>query len=389
MAVSRLAVALMGVACLAACTGSGAGPDEARPRPTSAVSVDAHAGYTAIELRQPRAVHHATKLLDGRILFTDGCTLPGCGGFEEAQVSELFDPRTGSFKRGPKMLHPRASGTATLLADGRVLLTGGYPGEGQPPQNTAEVYDPAAGRFEPVAAMTTARAEQSATLTPDGRVLIAGGRNADGQALRSTEWFDPDTDTFTPGPALDVARTAHAAVLAGGHVVLIGGLVSDQATASTSVLTDSEWRAGPRLATPRVKLGAVALDDRHVLVVGGSHSTEGRDRLRTSEVVNIVQGTVRPGPALSEGEYKLDGAVAKLDDGRVVIAAGSRINIYHPDSNMMSVLRQPVMGVRFFVTATPVTNNEVLIAGGYDPAIKPTAHAWLVRVSERLCCGGR
>jgi Kelch motif len=112
------------------------------------------------------------------------------------------------------MLHPRASGTATLLADGRVLLTGGYSGEGQPPQSTAEVYDPEAGQFEPVASMRTARAEQSATLTPDGRVLIAGGRNADGQALRSTEWFDPDTDMFTPGRPLDVARTV---LVAGGY----------------------------------------------------------------------------------------------------------------------------------------------------------------------------
>src|SRR5262249_58947623 len=116
---------------------------------------------------------------------------------------------------------------------------------------------------------------------------------------------------------------------------------------------------------------------------GGSHSTEGRDRLRTSEVLNIARRTVRPGPQLSEGEYKLDGAVARIDDGRVVIAAGSRINIYDPVSNTMSVLRQPVMGLRFFVTATPAMNDEILVAGGYDPAIKPTAHAWLVRVPDR------
>ena len=83
----------------------------------------------SLRLAQPRAVHRATRLADGSVLLTGGCTESGCGGFDAGTRSELYNPDRG-FVRGPSMSTPRASGTATLLEDGRVLLTGGYPGEG-------------------------------------------------------------------------------------------------------------------------------------------------------------------------------------------------------------------------------------------------------------------
>ena len=81
----------------------------------------------------------------------------------------------------------RAGGTATLLEDGRVLLTGGYPGEGRPPLVSAEVFEPTGSRFVGVDDMGTARADHTATLMPDGRVLLAGGFDEAGTALATTE----------------------------------------------------------------------------------------------------------------------------------------------------------------------------------------------------------
>lgn len=373
-------VALVGIASLVSCTGSDGDRSVASAGRSARTSAAAGDGYRELRLNQPRAVHRATRLQDGRVLLTGGCTLPGCGGFEEARVSELFDPGTGSFVTGPRMQHARASGTATLLADGRVLLTGGYPGEGREPQDSAEVYDPAGGRFENVSAMTTARADQSATLMADGRVLIEGGTNRAGETVQTTEWFDPATNAFEPGRALDVPRAAHVAVVAGSHVVLIGGTRGPQALASTSVLTAGQWRPGPQLPTPLVKFAAVALDDHRIFVVGGSSSAEGQDRFRTTAIVDLERNLVRPGPLLSEGEYKLDGAVVTLGDGRVVIAAGDRINVYTPDDNSISVLRKPAMGVRSFATATAVAGDRVLAVGGYNDRISPTRRAWLVRI---------
>lgn len=336
-----MSLVAVGLLWLAGCSGD--------PEPLVGLKSDASSpapsGKSAVHLLQPRAVHHATALGDGLVLVTGGCTEPGCGGFDAARASEIFDPSAASFLPGPTMLEPRASGTATLLPDGRVLLTGGYPGEGMSPVSSAEVFDPATGRFSATAPMTTERANHSATLLDDGRVLLCGGVDGHGEALQTTELFDPRTATFSTGPDLSSARAAHSAVALGNRVVLVGGIVYGPALATTDVFRRGAWTPGPELRTPRVKHAA---------------------------------GRVTPGPALSEGQYKLDGAVTALADGRVVIAGGQRINVYDPADDSIAVLRTPVLSRRSFVTATAVGPRTVLVAGGYDDNIVPTTAATLV-----------
>src|SRR5262249_20051955 len=159
-----------------------------------------HGQEVALRMTQPRAAHRATLLRDGRVLVTGGCTESGCEGFDAGRRAELYDG-TGLVPDA-EMHTPRASGTATLLADGRVLLVGGPPGGGGPRPGAAEIYAPDADAFEPVGDLGTARADQSATLLPDGRVLVAGGTDTDGTVLASTEYFDPQTGAFAPGPSL-------------------------------------------------------------------------------------------------------------------------------------------------------------------------------------------
>ena len=351
---------------------TGCSSDQPRPprQPTDA------AGSLALD--QPRAAHRATLLADGRVLITGGCTEPGCGGFDAGRRSELYDG--GRLVPGPTMTTARASGTATLLADGRVLLVGGYPGEGEPPTAAAEVFDPAVGAFSPVGGLQDARADHTATLLPDGQVLIAGGFDVNGRAMRDSELFDPADNEFAPGPEMSTPRAAHVSVALGDTVVLIGGTTDAAALGTTDVLRDGRWQPGPHLLTPRVKMGAAPLGDAQVFVVGGSTDTEGRSRLDSSELLNLRTGEVAAGPSLAVGEYKLDGAVAALPDGRIVVPAGGTLEVFDPSSDTFSTLDVTTYDARSFRTVTPIGDAQVLVAGGYDEAIAPTDAAMLVRI---------
>lgn len=95
-------------------------------------------------------------------------------------TAELYDPSSGRFQPTASMSVQRESHTATLLRDGRVLIVGGQRGLNRCCPNfealrTAEIYDPGTGTFSATGSMNEARVYHTATLLADGRVLITGG----------------------------------------------------------------------------------------------------------------------------------------------------------------------------------------------------------------------
>ncbi|MFA5010235.1 MAG: kelch repeat-containing protein [Patescibacteria group bacterium] len=66
--------------------------------------------------------------------------------------------------------------TATVLKDGRVLITGGS--DGHKVLQTGIIYDPATNRMTSTSSMTISRVWHSADLLSDGNVLILGGKTA-------------------------------------------------------------------------------------------------------------------------------------------------------------------------------------------------------------------
>ena len=89
----------------------------------------------------------------------------------------------------PRMLH-----AATLLPDGRVLIVGGGKPIQDPPFATAELWDPDTMTFSPAASLAQARYKPTATLLPDGRVLVTGGSGAGDATLYSTEFWIADPE---------------------------------------------------------------------------------------------------------------------------------------------------------------------------------------------------
>ena len=215
-------------------------------------------------------------------------------------------------------------------------------------------------------------------------MLVSGGFDGSGRALSSTEIFDPSTDEFTRGPSLTSPRAAHVAVQVGAAVLLIGGTEATEALATTEVFEGKAWRAGPSLGTARVKLGAASLGGSRVWVVGGAGDTEGHERLASTEVLDLRRGTVSAGPALAQGEYELDGAVAALDDGRVVVPVADSLAVLDPTGDRLVELDLSTYAGGSFRTVTPLSGGRVLVAGGYDDRIVPTSEAVVVRIPQRV-----
>jgi N-acetylneuraminic acid mutarotase len=133
-------------------------------------------------LSQARQGHAATLLKDGRVLITGGSA-----SNVYPTSAELYDPATNSWTVTGSMQQPRNGHTATLLGDGRVLVTGGFnPNDGY--LASAELYDPAAGSWSPIESMSSGRFDHTATLLEGGAVLIAGG-SSEGIDLSTAELY--------------------------------------------------------------------------------------------------------------------------------------------------------------------------------------------------------
>jgi len=187
---------------------------------------------------------------------------------------------SGGWEPGGEMALGRSRHTATLLPDGTVLVAGGYTGVLSSPMSTstAEIYDPFSAAWQPAPSMADARSRHSATLLADGRVLVAGGRDNNGLATASTEIYDPLTRTWSATGNLQVARMDHTATLLDDGRVLVAGGQSQAAgygnLAEKSVETYDPatglWSIGKSMANARYGHTAKKLPSGKVLVAGGA-----------------------------------------------------------------------------------------------------------------------
>lgn len=94
------------------------------------------------------------------------------------------------------MTTARTGHTATLLANGEVLVAGGLCSGGFTyPDNSAELYDPSTGTWQATGSMNIARVNTAATLLTNGKVLIVGGAST---YSKSTLIFLNSAELYTP-----------------------------------------------------------------------------------------------------------------------------------------------------------------------------------------------
>ena len=122
-----------------------------------------------------------TRLLDGRVLVVGGSTgvLNGDQPPSPLQSIVIWDPATSGFTPAGSLGFGRERHSATLLPDGRVLVVGGVgarvPGQPDPVFAMAEIWDPTTGGVADAGVSASNRSLHTATLLADGRVLVTGG----------------------------------------------------------------------------------------------------------------------------------------------------------------------------------------------------------------------
>ncbi|MBI1859461.1 MAG: hypothetical protein HYR96_00905 [Deltaproteobacteria bacterium] len=258
-------------------------------------------GFNSISLRmnEPRVGHRATLLSDGRVLLTGGWG---------SDTAEVFDPKTRAFR--PTNGHlgsKRAFHTSTLLKDGRVLITGGWTSRhqfftGVDPSGSGEIYDPKTDRFAFAAsALSSPRAEHTATLLANGSVLLAGGLTTAG-GLFTAEIYIPESNQFIETGRMEAGRGAHTATLVNsGDVLIVGGWNSEMKGISTAEVYSTKQRTFRKTAgfleTGRAHHAAALLGNGKVLITGGftefvvpNASGACKSCLRTAEIFDPIAG---------------------------------------------------------------------------------------------------
>jgi len=290
-----------------------------------------------LNMTVPRFIHRTAKLADGRVLLTGGQV-------QNAPVSvitnsvDAFNPGDNSVTPVGPMTIRRWSHTATTLADGRVLVTGGRTGSTAATGivlATAEIYDPLTNEWtETAGPMSVARRSHTATLLPNGKVLIVGGGNGvsttTSQPIQSVELFDPATGLFTVIGNMLAPRSAHSAILLDDGTVLISGgstgtgTLFPTNTAEVFDPADNSFTAvGPMNFSHLAQLPGKLRDGR---VVQGSsyynetHTSAGGRITDESEIYDPVTRTFTPVAPMFK--QRIDIGAQGLLDGTLLIAGG-------------------------------------------------------------------
>jgi hypothetical protein len=225
---------------------------------------------------------------------------------EHLSSVEMFDPSTTTSTNVAPLPIAVMGHSATLLADGRVLIAGGIEQNGV---RSARAFVWDRSGWTQAGSMSGGRADHSATRMRDGRVLIVGNREGHrhvgcrsarclGERIEgdAAEIFDPRTGTFTLTASTRQPHFAgHQGVLLPSGDVAIFGMY-EPAFESPRVVevfrTNGAWEdfGDAALSGP---MSATLLRDGSVLLTGARMEPNTRGLIRASRSFEVWRGARR------------------------------------------------------------------------------------------------
>jgi hypothetical protein len=326
----------------------------------------------AAAMHERREYGGGVRLKDGRILAVSGHPLEG----KSVASAELFDPRTGKWSQTGSLGEARNGGnSATLLDDGRVLLAGGH--SASKVISGAELYDPATGKWRAAASLSVGR-DPVATLLADGRVLASGGIDwftDSGKAYALAELYDPAIDKWTTTGSLNTKRYAHRAVLLDdGRVLAVGGYQQGDVLLASGELYDPKtgrWQTTGDLPSPRVAFGLVKLGDGRVLMAGGFTGITWKQRANVAGAALYEPRRGRWQETAAMKDKRAGLSMTLLGDGRVLVAGGwspsglefKSAELFDPKTRTWRPAA-PMIAARRNHRAALLPDGSVLVLGG-------------------------
>jgi N-acetylneuraminic acid mutarotase len=322
----------------------------------------------AAPLITARGGQTATLISNGKLLITGGVTN---GAFTSATV-ELYDPNNGTWTEAGSMNSDRAHHTAIMLPNGKILVAGGQ-SSANGALSSAELYDPITGSWTTTGSMAAARYLHTATLLAGGQVLVAGGTADGSAAISQAELYDPVIGAWTTTNSPNSPRFSHTAtLLPNGQVLIAGGTSGGGNLVTSAELLDPStgtWTTTNSLISPRYSHTATLLPNGQVLACGGT--TDGSTALSSAEWYNPSLGTWTATNSLNTARFNHTASL--LPNGSALVIGGTpdgstsvtNAEVFNFNTGTWTVTG-PLNAPRYSHTATLVANGEVLIVGGFN-----------------------
>ncbi len=190
---------------------------------TSTDSAKANTWTRKADIPTPRKAH-STAAVDGKIYVIGGlATDTSYNNSGAIPAVEEYDPATDTWTRKADMPVARGylDGSSLPVVDGKIYVMGG----GNPASARVDIYDPATDTWSRGADMPTPRLI-FARVAFEGKIYTFGGlaglRNSD-RGLKTTDVYDPKTDTWTESATMPHAVWGHSAEVVDGKIYVIGG----------------------------------------------------------------------------------------------------------------------------------------------------------------------